>query len=84
MAPDLKFSPVFARIGITSGDVELSWFLPNISGLGRSAEVFNLAKVVGGEEAKLWGLANGAAEKTLARALELAKQMTKLSLESLR
>jgi enoyl-CoA hydratase len=84
VAPDVKFNPVFARIGMTPGDVGLSWFLPKIIGLGRTAEVFNLAKVVDADTAERWGLANEIAEDPLARALELAEQMAGMSGESLR
>ena len=84
VAPDAKFNPVFARIGMTPGDVGLSWFLPKIIGLGRSAEVFNLAKVVDADMAERWGLATEIAEDPLVRALELAEQMAELSPESLR
>ncbi|WGP06494.1 enoyl-CoA hydratase/isomerase family protein [Bacillus subtilis] len=84
VAPDVKFNPVFARIGMTPGDVGLSWFLPKIIGLGRSAEVFNLAKIIDAEMAERWGLANEIAEDPLGRALEMAEQMAELSPESLR
>lgn len=84
VAPDVKFNPVFARIGMTPGDVGLSWFLPKIIGLGRSSEVFNMAKVIDADMAERWGLANEIAEDPLARALELAEQMAELSPESLR
>lgn len=84
VAPDAQFNPVFAKIGMTPGDVGLSWFLPKIIGLGRAAEVFNLAKVIDAPTADLWGLANEIAEDPLARAVELAERMAGLSAESLR
>lgn len=84
VAEDVKFNPVFARIGMTPGDVGLSWFLPKIIGSGRTAEVFNLAKVIDAPTAERWGLANEIAEDPLARAVELAEYMADLSAESLR
>ncbi|WP_166969149.1 enoyl-CoA hydratase/isomerase family protein [Brevibacterium atlanticum] len=84
VAPDAKFNPVFARIGMTPGDMGLSWFLPKIIGIGRAAEAFNLAKVIDADTAERWGLANEIAEDPVERALELADQMSELSPESLR
>lgn len=83
-APDAKFNPVFARIGMTPGDMGLSWFLPKIIGIGRAAEAFNLAKVIDADTAERWGLANEIAEDPVERALELADLMAELSPESLR
>lgn len=84
VAPDAKFNAVFAKIGMTPGDVGLSWFLPKLIGAGRAAEVFNLASIIDAQKAERWGLANEIAEDPLARALELAEHMAGLSPESLR
>lgn len=84
VAPDARFNAVFAAIGMTPGDLGLSWFLPRIIGAGRAAEVFNLAAVLDAERAERWGFATEITEDPLARALELAEHMASMSAESLR
>lgn len=84
VAPDVRFNAVFAAIGMTPGDLGLSWFLPRIIGSGRAAEVFNLAAVLDAEKAERWGFANEIADDPLARAIEVAEHMASMSAESLR
>lgn len=75
VAPDVRFSAPFVRLGVSAGDLGLSWFLPRIVGSGRAAEVFYRAAIVDAETAVATGLATEVADDPLARAVELAEQI---------
>lgn len=44
-APSARFNAVFVKIGMSAGDLGLTWLLPRIIGAGRAAELF----LLGGE-----------------------------------
>lgn len=70
-----KFSAPFLRLGMTVGDLGLSWFLPRLIGHGRAAKVFFEAGVIDAEQAVEWGLATHVSEDPLAEAMEYAEQV---------
>ncbi len=72
VAPDVRFSAPFVWLGVSAGDLGLSWFLPRIVGWGRAAEVFYRAASIDAETAIATGLASEVADDPLARAVELA------------
>ncbi|WP_206474090.1 enoyl-CoA hydratase/isomerase family protein [Dietzia sp. KRD202] len=39
-SPDARFNAVFVKIGMSAGDLGLSWLLPRIIGAGRAADLF--------------------------------------------
>jgi len=75
VAPDARFSAPFVRLGVSAGDLGLSWFLPRIVGSGRAAEVFYRAGIVDAQKAVAIGLASEIADDPLARAVEVAGQI---------
>jgi len=75
VAPDVRFSAPFVRLGVSAGDLGLSWFLPRIVGWGRAAEVFYRAASINAQMAVATGLASEVADDPLARAVELACQI---------
>lgn len=75
VAPDVRFSAPFVRLGVSAGDLGLSWFLPRIAGWGRAAEVFYRAAAVDAEAAVAAGLASEIADDPLARAVEVATEI---------
>lgn len=84
VAPDAQFNPVFTKIGMTPGDLGLSWLLPRIIGAGRAAQVFYRAEVIDAETALDWGLVNEISEDPFARARGIAEELGRGSAESLR
>ena len=58
VAPTVKFSAAFVRIGLSVGELGTSWTLPRLVGPGRAAELAYTGRIVGAEEAKRIGLAN--------------------------
>jgi enoyl-CoA hydratase len=75
VAPDVSFSAPFVRLGVSAGDLGLSWFLPRIIGSGRAAEVFYRAAVVDAQTAVTTGLASEVVGDPLARAVEVAGEI---------
>jgi enoyl-CoA hydratase/carnithine racemase len=75
VAPDVRFSAPFVRLGVSAGDLGLSWFLPRIIGGGRAAELFYRAGAVDAQTAVATGLAGEIADDPLARAVEVAGQI---------
>jgi enoyl-CoA hydratase len=55
---DAKFNAAFVRIGLTGGDLGVSWALPRIVGLGHAAELLLTGRLIDGAEAARIGLVN--------------------------
>jgi enoyl-CoA hydratase/carnithine racemase len=56
--PTARFNAAFVRIGLSAGDVGVSWSLPRVVGLGRAAEIMLTGRFVEAEEAATIGLVN--------------------------
>jgi enoyl-CoA hydratase/carnithine racemase len=57
-SPSARFNAAFVRIGLSAGDVGVSWSLPRVVGLGRAAEIMLTGRFVEAEEAAAIGLVN--------------------------
>ncbi|MEN3280169.1 MAG: hypothetical protein V7607_1309 [Solirubrobacteraceae bacterium] len=57
-SPAARFNAAFVRIGLSAGDVGVSWSLPRVVGLGRAAEIMLTGRFVEAEEAAAIGLVN--------------------------
>jgi enoyl-CoA hydratase/carnithine racemase len=55
-SPSAKFNAAFVRIGLSAGDLGVSWLLPRLVGPGRAAEICLTGRVVGADEAERIGL----------------------------
>jgi enoyl-CoA hydratase/carnithine racemase len=73
-SPAARFNAAFVRIGLSAGDVGVSWSLPRVVGLGRAAEIMLTGRFVEAEEAERIGLVNRVvpAEQLLEEAFEVA------------
>lgn len=56
--PTARFGAVFIRVGLSSCDVGVSYFLPRIVGAGRAAELMLTGRHFSGEEANEFGMLN--------------------------
>ncbi|MFF2085390.1 enoyl-CoA hydratase/isomerase family protein [Nocardia sp. NPDC058176] len=77
VAPDARFSAPFLRLGMSAGDLGLSYFLPRIIGHGRAAHLIYSAGALTAEEAVAAGLAADIADDPLAAAKALASEIAK-------
>jgi enoyl-CoA hydratase len=84
VAPDASFDPVFTDIGMTPGDLGLSFHLPRLIGAGRAAHVLYTATPILAQQAVDWGLASEIAADPRGRAQELAAGLAAKAPESLR
>lgn len=75
--PEAVFNAAFVRIGLSAGDVGVSWSLPRVVGLGRAAEIMLTGRFVEADEAAAIGLVNRVvpAEQLLDEALAVADQI---------
>jgi enoyl-CoA hydratase/carnithine racemase len=80
-SPHARFNAAFVRIGLSAGDVGVSWSLPRVVGLGHAAEIMLTGRFVDAEEAARIGLVNRVvpAERLLDAAFELADQIAQIS-----
>lgn len=76
VGPEARFSAPFLSIGMTVGDLGLSWFLPRIIGHGRASELLFRAGVLDAQEAVDVGLAARVSEDPMDDALAYAAQIT--------
>jgi enoyl-CoA hydratase/carnithine racemase len=76
-SPEAIFNAAFVRIGLTSGDVGVSWSLPRVVGLGHAAEIMLTGRFLDAEEAARIGLVNRVvpAAQLLDAAFEVADQI---------
>ena len=72
-----RFNAAFVRIGLSGGDVGVSWMLPRIVGLGRAAEIMLTGRMVDATYAERIGLVNTVTEPDalLDAAFDLAGEM---------
>ncbi|RFA11329.1 enoyl-CoA hydratase [Subtercola boreus] len=57
-APSARFNAAFVRIGLSAGDLGVSWLLPRLVGPALAAEIAFTGRLVGAEEAARIGLVN--------------------------
>jgi enoyl-CoA hydratase/carnithine racemase len=76
-SPAARFNAAFVRIGLSAGDVGVSWSLPRVVGLGRAAEIMLTGRFVDAEEAATIGLVNRvvAEDALLDEAFAVAEQI---------
>lgn len=74
---EARFNAAFVRIGLSAGDLGVSWALPRVVGLGRAAELMYTGRFVDASEAAVIGLVNRVSEpeELLPGAFELAEQI---------
>jgi enoyl-CoA hydratase/carnithine racemase len=74
-SPAARFNAAFVRIGLSAGDIGVSWSLPRIVGLGLASEIMLTGRFVEAEEAARIGLVNRVveADELLDVALEVAE-----------
>ncbi|HEY3713264.1 MAG TPA: enoyl-CoA hydratase-related protein [Jatrophihabitantaceae bacterium] len=77
-APTAKFSTAFVRVGLSIGELGVSWQLTRLVGPGRAAEIGYTGRVVEADEALRIGLVNRVvpAEQLLDAALDLARTIS--------
>jgi enoyl-CoA hydratase/carnithine racemase len=76
-SPTARFNAAFVRIGLSAGDVGVSWSLPRVVGLGRAAEIMLTGRFVEAEEAATIGLVNRVVpeDRLLDEAFAVAEQI---------
>lgn len=76
-APDVQFGSIFVRVGLTSCDMGVSYFLPRIVGVTRAAELMLTGRTFGSTEAEHLGLLNGISEpdRHVEAAVDLAREI---------
>jgi enoyl-CoA hydratase len=76
--PTTRFGAVFIKVGLSSCDVGVSYFLPRIIGATRAAELMLTGRHFTGEEADRWGMLNALVDEgtETETALALAEQVT--------
>jgi enoyl-CoA hydratase len=88
LAADMRVASTTARflvanvkIGLTGGEMGMTYFLPRLVGTGRAAELILTGRTVDAVEAERWGMVNRLVEpdQLMESALELARQVTILS-----
>lgn len=84
VSPEVKFMAPFNQIGMTPGDLGLSYYLPRLIGHGRAADIFYRSRSFGAEESLSWGFASEIAEDVHQKAFDVAVELAELPAESLR
>lgn len=75
IGPGARFSAPFLRLGMSVGDLGLSWFLPRIIGHGRAADLFYSAGVLDAEQAVAYGMASHVSDDPMAEAMAYAERL---------
>jgi enoyl-CoA hydratase/carnithine racemase len=76
-SPAAVFNAAFVKIGLSAGDVGVSWSLPRVVGLGHAAEIMLTGRFVDAHEAAAIGLVNRVVpqDELLEAAFEIAEQI---------
>lgn len=76
-SPKAKFNAAFVKIGLSAGDLGVSWLLPRLIGPAQAAEMCFSGRVVEADEAERLGLLNFVTgpDDLLDRALKMAGQI---------
>jgi enoyl-CoA hydratase/carnithine racemase len=80
-SPLARFNAAFVRIGLSAGDVGVSWSLPRVIGMGHAAEMMMTGRFYDAEEAEKIGLVNRVvpAESLLDEAFAMADQIASIT-----
>jgi enoyl-CoA hydratase len=83
---DAVFLAPFVKLGVSIGDMGLSWMLPRLIGVSRAAEILYTGREVGAEEADRIGLVSRVVPdgEAVAAAMEVARVMLSKSAFGLR
>ncbi|TPX61964.1 hypothetical protein SpCBS45565_g07119 [Spizellomyces sp. 'palustris'] len=84
--PNTKMASAAIKLGLTSCDMGISWFLPRLVGAGISSELLLTGGIIDAERALRYGLVNDVVDsaKLHERARGFAKQMLEASPKGLR
>jgi enoyl-CoA hydratase len=74
-APDAKFMAPFLKLGVSIGDLGLSWMLPRLIGAGAAAEILYTGRTLGAEEARELRFVQHVVDEPLPKAIELAAEI---------
>jgi enoyl-CoA hydratase/carnithine racemase len=76
-SPKAKFNAAFVKIGLSAGDLGVSWLLPRLIGPAQAAEICFTGRIVEAAEAERLGLLNAVTgpDDLLERSLKLAGQI---------
>jgi enoyl-CoA hydratase len=74
-APDTQFSAPFLRIGMTVGDLGLSWLLPRLIGPGSASEIFYTSATINAADARRLGLVQRVVDDPISEAVGLAADL---------
>lgn len=76
-SPKAKFNAAFVKIGLSAGDLGVSWLLPRLIGPAQAAEMCFSGRIVDAEEAERLGLLNFVTgpDDLIDRALKMAAQI---------
>ena len=74
-SPDAAFMAPFVKLGVSIGDMGLSWMLPRLIGHGAAAEVFYTGKTLRAEDGLQLKLVQRVVEDPLQTAVELAAKI---------
>lgn len=74
-SPDAAFMAPFVKLGVSIGDMGLSWMLPRLIGPGAAAEVFYTGKTLGAEDALKLKLVQHVVDDPLQAAIDMAAKI---------
>jgi enoyl-CoA hydratase len=75
LAPDARFHAGFIRLGMSPGDLGLSWILPRQIGAARATELFFSAGSIDADDAVRLGFASRVVEDPLGDAIAVAREI---------
>jgi enoyl-CoA hydratase len=74
-SPDVAFMAPFVKLGVSVGDLGLSWMLPRLIGVGAAAEVFYTGKTLGAQDGLDLRLIQHVVDDPLQSAIDLAAKI---------
>lgn len=75
LAPDTSLRAVFTGIGMSAGDLGLSWILPRLLGPGAASEIFYTAADLSAADALRLGFANHVSDAPWSTAMDIARRI---------
>lgn len=70
-----KFNAAFVKIGLSAGDLGVSWLLTRLIGPARASEICFTGRMIDATEAEHMGLVNSVHDDAVAGAMEIAEQI---------